>query len=180
MVARGAGGGRRFGAFALAGAVLIAGCGGSESAPEGLGTVVSGEGFSARMPGAPEKTVDSAASAIGTISLTDYVHQVGDEAHRISVSAYPKKAEVNLDIAITSSAESAQGKVIGQSIISYRGKPGRDAQIEAANGSRQLTTWARYFYYEGRLYILQFIEPGHGKTAAPAKFTTFVETFRFE
>lgn len=171
---------RRLAACAVAGALPLAGCGGSESGPEGFGTVVSGDGFTARMPGAASKTVEEASSAIGTISLTDYLHQVGDEGHRISVSGYPKNSPINLDVAITSSAESAKGRVIGQTIVSYRGRPGRDAQIEAADGSRQLTTWARYFYYQDRLYVLQYIEPGHGKTGAPPKFTTFVETFRFE
>ncbi|MGQ0846440.1 MAG: hypothetical protein ACT4QF_20135 [Sporichthyaceae bacterium] len=169
------------GVAAVALGAVLTGCGGggSEPLPAGFGTAVSGVGFTVGMPGGAKETFEESNVPGGKVTLTDYLYESGEQAYRVSVSGYPKGTSIDLDEAVQSSATSAKGRLVGRTNVAFRSRPGRDAQIEAANGSLKVTAWARYFFENDRLYVLQFLEPGHGKTATPKQFQDFVGTFRF-
>jgi hypothetical protein len=123
------------------------------------------------IPGIPEKKERLVNSAIGEIKLVMYMYQPpqGEDdnvAYAVSFMDYPadkissdSTALVKdfFDKAREGSLKAIQGKLLTETIIDYKGYPGREQRVDFRDGMAIIKY--RHYLVNSRLYTLQVITP---------------------
>jgi hypothetical protein len=164
---------------------LLGGCGDEKdepTTPRDAVTTVKGPGFTVEMPGKPKRSTTTVRSPEGSVNLTVYTVDRGDEAYHMFAGTLPTGVELDLDAAIEGAATKVHGTVAEQEDSEYQGFPARDARItdaEAANA--KATLFQRVIAAEDRrYYLLQYITEGADVRVPPEGYQGFLESLEID
>lgn len=144
-----------------------------------------------KMPGKPEKKEKLLNSAVGEVNLVMYMYQSPKDgnadnlAYAVAFMDYPADKITSdstsiikefFDNAREGSLKAIQGKLLTESIINYKGYPGREQRVDFKNGLAIIKY--RHYLIKNRLYTLQVI------TAIDNNFNLsinkFLDSFKLE
>ncbi len=157
-------------------AVALGACGAKLS--DQKGTVINGEGFSAKMPGKPTRMVRTVQTSAGPVQLTAYISHADQEAFSISEERIPQGSPFNLDGAVRGEVAGVHGTLQNVTAITYQHFPGRDARLTALSNGSPGTVFERTILANGEAFDLQFVEGGSDVKTPPASYATFLASLK--
>ncbi len=119
--------------------------------------------FSVLMPGTPTKQIRSVQTASGPLDAHMFLVEHGGVAYMVAFSDYPtmviqdRPSQLILDGARDGAVANANGKLLGESMVSLNGHQGRELDIEPMGG--KVTIRARIFLVDHRLYQVMVLTP---------------------
>jgi hypothetical protein len=141
------------------------------------GVVVSGTGFTIRLPGQPEK---SSETAKGSITFDIYRYEDNTATWTLTRGNYPKIGTLpSLHDAITSAAGQTGGTLGSTHELKYKHEPGIEGVITGVKlDGRSVTVFARYVVVDRVMFGLLYLD----KAASPvftSAFRSFAESLTF-
>lgn len=130
---------------------------------------VSENGFTAQMPGTPQKQTQSVDTAVGSVAFNTYSVQNGSEAFIVGYNDFPDSPAIRsadpeglLDKARDGAVQNVNGKVTSEKAVTMNGHPGKEFSGESTT-PQEATFTARVYWVAPRLYQVLYIRP---KTAS--------------
>jgi hypothetical protein len=162
-------------------ALLVCGCS-TLLAPKW--ETLSEGGFTAQMPGKPEKQTQTIPTAVGSVTFNTFSVEHRSEAFIVGYNDFPAAAITNADPeqllnnAKNGAVKNVGGKVTGEKSITMAGNPGKEFVGEGvspapdSSGKRQEATFtARIYWAKPRLYQVLYIHPkGSASSETGQKF----------
>jgi hypothetical protein len=141
------------------------------------GVVAAGTGFTVLLPGAAEK---SSQSAKGDITFDIYRYENDSATWTLTRGYYPKIGTLPLlREAITSAAGQAGGKLASTHELKYKHEPAIEGVITGVQlNGKDVTIFARYVVVNRVMYGLLYLDKAAGREFNAA-FKTFVESLTF-
>ncbi|HEX3560352.1 MAG TPA: hypothetical protein VHU19_14185 [Pyrinomonadaceae bacterium] len=134
---------------------------------------VSETGFTAQMPGTPQKQTQSVDTAVGSVAFNTYSVQNGSEAFIVGYNDFPDNAATQnadpqelLNKARDGAVQNVNGKVTNEKPITMDGHPGKEFSGESST-PQEATFTARVYWVAPRLYQVLYIRPK--TTSAPSE-----------
>lgn len=140
------------------------------------------QGFSVLLPGTPKEQTNKVPSALGELTLKNFVVEThkGKAAWLISCTDYPAgtvkadNQDAILDAGASGAAQGVKGKLINQTKIMLDKKyPGRAIQVDAPNFGLYVS---RIYLVGDRLYQIVVLGPKDVATSPEA--TKYLESFK--
>jgi hypothetical protein len=151
-----------------------------QSAPAGLTEFISEEGgFSVRMPGKPQETIQQVDSADGPLEMHRFALDVGENGYIVLYNDYSDpvtsdEIEKILDAVRDGGAKYVSGKVVSEKAVKLKNYSGRSVRIE----SNEVIYIDNFYLVGQRLYQVIFGMPKGGTMPAEAK--EFMESFQIK
>jgi hypothetical protein len=178
---------RRLGTALMLGlALVLAACGGgSDGFSSGDLQTVTGDGFTVKMPGKPERETVPIPTGAGTVKAHVYTVKSDNEAYLVSASPLPAGAQADLAGVVKGGANAVGGTVQDDVATTYQGFRARDARVpDAKNNGGTGTLFVRVILAtKGNakvLYHIQYVRKGGGRTTPPDLYKQVLASLKIQ
>lgn len=136
----------------------------------------TGPDFSVLLPGEPDQTTRTVATAAGDQQLVFYTVVSKDAAISVAVTTYPDGVPVDLDGAVNGAAGNIGGTVLSSEPITVGADEGRDGRIGSSRDGVNLAVYFRMVLTGQRLVQIQQVVTGAELGSPPANYQQIVDS----